>query len=237
MKTEIKSLLAVAIILIFTGCSGGDDDGPSGPGPQPENTAPTRVSQLIFPSSNLLCIDNVITFEWSASTDAEGDPITYRLVIATDRDLTNIVEQRNVSSTNVTVSLDEGVAYYWSVTARDNQGAEADPSPTFAFYTEGDGVSNHAPFTAALNSPQNGETLSPVSVNLSWTGGDPDPGDVLSYDIYFGEIQDPPLLQANWTLDNIDVSTNTGTTYYWRVDTKDNSGIKTIGQLWTFNVN
>ena len=224
--------------ILIVACSGGDDEpAPTPPPNDPVNSAPSRVSQLIFPSSDLLCIDNTITFEWSASTDPDGDPISYRIVIATDRDLTNIVEQRTVSSTSVTITLNQGVAYYWAVTARDNQGAEASPSVTFAFYTEGPGISNHAPFTAALNAPGNGDMVSAGSVNLSWTGGDADPGDVLSFDVYFGETEDPPLIESDLAAENVDVSTVSGTTYYWRVDTIDDSGIKTIGQVWTFDTN
>ncbi|NNK86964.1 MAG: hypothetical protein HKO90_01655 [Flavobacteriaceae bacterium] len=237
MKRDINSFLVITALLLFAACSGGDDEPAQIAPPPPSNTAPTQVSQLIFPSSDLLCIDNTITFDWSASTDADGDPISYRIVIATDRDLTNIVEQRTVSSTSITITLDEGVAYYWAVTARDNQGAEANPSATFAFYTESPGVSNHAPFTAALNAPQNGETVSAGSVNLSWIGGDADAGDVLSYDVYFGETEDPPLIQSDVAVENFDVTTSAGTTYYWRVDTTDDSGVKTIGQVWTFETN
>ena len=236
MKRDIISILTTLAVLFITACSSSDDSPPAAQ-PEPTNSAPTRVSQLIYPSSDLLCIDNNITFEWSASTDADGDPITYVVVVATDRDLTNIVEQRTVSTTSVTISLDEGVAYYWSVTARDNQGEEADPSVTFAFYTAGTGVSNHAPFTAALDAPQNGGTVSPGTVNLSWTGGDADAGDTLTFDVYFGETEDPAVLQSGISEDNVDVSATAGTTYYWRIDTTDDSGIKTIGQVWTFEVN
>ncbi|MBT8253175.1 MAG: fibronectin type III domain-containing protein [Flavobacteriaceae bacterium] len=238
MKRDINSLLAIMALLIFAACSGGDDEPTSvAPPPPPPNSAPTRVSQLIFPSSDLLCIDNTITFEWSASTDADGDPITYKLVVATDRDLTNVVEQRTASSTSLTIVLNQGVAYYWRVTAMDNQGGEAEPSNTFAFYTEGDGISNHAPFTAALNAPLDEGSVSAGTVNLSWTGGDSDPGDVLTFDVYFGETEDPALLQADLSNENVDVSATAGMTYYWRVDTIDDSGIKTIGQVWTFDAN
>ncbi len=163
----------------------------------PPNSAPSAVSQLVFPTSDLLCIDNTVTFEWGASSDADGDSIGYILVVATDRLLTQVVEQRTVSSTSITISLDRGVAYYWSVTARDSQGEEADPSSTFAFYTEGDGVSNYAPFSAALNAPENTGSIAAGTVNLSWTGGDTDTGDILTYELFFGETMDPPLLQSD----------------------------------------
>ena len=235
MKNKINYIALFSISLIIASCSssGGDDSPP----PPPPNSAPTAVSTLSFPSSDLLCIDNTVAFQWSAATDADGDPITYKLVVALDRLLTQIAEQRTVSSTSVTISLDEGVAYYWRVTAVDNQGAESDPSSTFAFYTEGDGVSNYAPFTAALNAPTNEGSVAAGTINLSWTGGDTNTADTLTYELFFGEATDPPSFQADLTADNFDVTVATGLTYYWRVDTTDNHGVKTIGQIWTFNVN
>lgn len=227
------ALLSIALIIGSCSDSGGDDSPP----PPPPNSAPTAVSTLTFPTSDLLCIDNNVAFTWSAATDVDGDPITYRLVVATDRPLTQIVEQRTVSSTSVTISLDRGVAYYWRVTAMDNQGGESDPSATFAFYTEGDGVSNYAPFTAALNAPDDGGSVTAGTVNLSWTGGDTDTGDTLTYEVFFGDAMDPPLLQDDVTAENIDVTTTAGSTYYWKVNTTDDSGVKTIGQIWSFTAN
>lgn len=235
MKKEIILFLSVLTLMTMASCSsGGGDDGP---GPTPVNTNPTAVSQLIFPSSDLLCIDNTITFQWSASTDADGDTVSYKLIVATDRQLTNVVSQTTVSSTSTTISLQRGVAYYWNVTAMDNQGGEADPSNTYAFYTEGNGVSNHAPFTAALDTPENEGSVDAGTVNLSWVGGDSDTSDTLMYDLFFGEEMDPPSSQVGLSDENHDVTVTTGLTYYWRIDTIDDSGVRTIGQIWTFTVN
>ena len=98
-------------------------------------------------------------------------------------------------------------------------------------------MSNHAPFTAALNAPDNDGVVNPGTVNLSWTGGDSDTGDTLTYDIYFGEEVDPPSLEMGIAVSNYDVTATTGLTYYWRVDSTDGSGVKTIGQIWAFSVN
>lgn len=236
MKNKIDlyiALLSIAFIVASCSSKGGDDSPP----PPPPNSAPSAVSQLTFPTSDLLCIDNTVAFQWSAASDVDGDPISYKLVVATDRPLTQIVEQRTVSSTSVTISLDRGVAYYWQVTAMDNQGGESDPSSTFAFYTEGDGITNYAPFTAAINAPANDSSVAAGTVNLSWTGGDADTGDTLTYEVYFGEATDPPLVQADVTADNFDVSAASGLTYYWKINTTDDHGVKTIGQIWSFTVN
>ena len=102
---------------------------------------------------------------------------------------------------------------------------------------EGDGVSNYAPFTAALNAPDNEGTVTAGTINLSWTGGDTNPADSLTYDLFFGETTDPALLEADLTPENFDVTATAGTTYYWKIDTSDDHGVKTLGQIWTFTVN
>ena len=238
MKNKINLYTALlSIMFIAASCSSsGGDDSPTPPPPVP-NSAPTAVSTLTFPTSDLLCTNNTVAFQWGAATDVDGDPISYKLVVALDRLLTQIEEQRTVSSTSVTISLDEGVAYYWRVTAMDNEGAESGPSSTFAFYTEGDGVSNYAPFTAEISTPTDGDSVAAGTVNLSWTGSDVDAGDTLTYEVFFGETTDPPSIQADVSAENFDVTAATGLTYYWKVNTTDDHGVKTIGQVWTFDVN
>ena len=237
MKNNLKLYMALLLVVIITGACSKSDGGDDSPPLPPPNSVPSAVSQLVFPTSDLLCIDNTVRFEWGASSDADGDSISYILVVATDRLLTQVVEQRTVSSTSITISLDRGVAYYWNVTAKDSQGGEANPSSTFAFYTEGDGVSNYAPFSAGLNAPENDGLVEAGTVNLSWTGGDTDTGDILTYELFFGETMDPTLLQSILSEENFDVTVSTGLTYYWKVNTMDDSGLKTIGQVWQFTAN
>ena len=45
---------------------------------------------------------------------------------------------------------------------------------------------------------------------------------------------DPPLLQSILSGENFDVTVSAGLTYYWKVNTMDDSGLKTIGQVWQF---
>jgi len=237
MIKKINIVLAVFAFVLISACGGSDD--PSGGGlpiTPVTNSAPSVVSQLIFPTSDQLCIDNTIEFNWSVSTDADGDGVTYRVKIGLDRDLTNIVEQFIATSNSTTVTLTPGTAYYWNVTATDNQD-DAAPSATFAFYTEGTGVANYAPFTAALNAPALETSINAGNTTLDWTGGDADIDDTLTYDLYFSDTATPALLQTDVATSTFDVTTVAATTYFWRVDTKDNNGVKTIGQVWTFSTN
>lgn len=235
MIKTIKLLPIIAFAFILTiSCS--SDDAGGGSGTTTPNTAPTAVGQLTYPSSDLLCIDNTINFLWSNSTDADGDSITYRLTISLDRNLTNIVEQLTTTASNRTVVLQTGTAYYWNVVALDGED-ESEPSLTYAFYTEGDGISNYAPFAATINAPASEAIVNAGTTTLDWTGSDVDTNDTLTYDVYFGDTATPVLLQTDHATSTFDVTTVAATTYYWRVDTKDNNGVKTIGQVWTFSTN
>ncbi|MBL7560591.1 hypothetical protein JAO71_12355 [Olleya sp. YSTF-M6] len=233
MNKLIKIVPVMLIAITFMACGGSDDGGSAPPTP---NTAPTAVSNLIYPSSDLLCIDTNIEFEWAAATDADNDNLEYTIRVATDRDQTNIVAQQTTSNTSVLITLNPGIAYYWNVVASDGED-EAEASPTLAFYTEGEGVSNYVPFAASIIAPEMDAFLDSGSVSLQWSGSDVDVDDTLTYDVFFGTTDTPDLLQSDVTATTLDVTTVAGTTYYWKIDTKDNNGTKSIGQVWTFTTN
>jgi len=236
MKNSFKTYIGLLTIAIFV-CScggGGGDDTPPAPA---ANEAPSTVENLIFPSANLLCIDNNIDFDWDDAVDPEGGTVRYRILIARDRDLTQIEEERIVTQSQVTITLERAVAFYWNVVSLDNANAESEPTPTQAFFTMGDGIANNVPFTAALIAPEDGGTVTAGTTNLSWEGGDTDVDDVLTFDLFFGTEADPPLLQEGLDVENFDVMTTTGNTYFWRIDSIDDSGARSIGQVWQFTAN
>jgi parallel beta-helix repeat protein len=70
---------------------------------------------------------------------------------------------------------------------------------------------------------------------LSWLGGDPDPGDTVTYDLYFGRFNPPNprssnLAEPTFTLGKLLCYT----TYYWKVAARDNNGAETPGPVWSF---
>jgi hypothetical protein len=99
---------------------------------------------------------------------------------------------------------------------------------------------NTRPNPPSNPSPTDGATNQDINVDLSWTGGDPDPGDTVTYDIYFEANDDTP---GNLICD--DVSTPAcdpgalayGTHYYWYVVATDNRGASTTGATWDFATN
>ncbi len=236
-----KHIYIVVFSLILWTCSGsgGDDmtsSPPPPPPPPPVNVAPTTPS-LVYPTNNLLCIDNTLTFDWNASTDSNGDAITYTIQVSKDNQFSQIDFTTSSSATSHTFTLEKGIAYYWRVRATDSNNASSSYSTTYNLYTEGDGVSNHLPFAPELVTPQMNTAIAVGLVTLEWIASDTD-GDALTSDVYFGTDNPPTtMVSENQSEITYDVNTVATTTYYWKIVVKDDNGANTVGQIWSFSTN
>jgi hypothetical protein len=202
-----------------------------------KNKAPIAVN-LIYPTQNLLCTDNTINFNWSKATDPENDALEYNLIIATDRSLTNVIENITITNLQTTVSLEKQTAYYWKVDALDINNKQGTSSEIFAFFTKGEGVLNYAPFSAELVSPENNSNQSAsTSISLVWDAADINTTDILTYELYFGENSTLTLIDDSLSDKSRIVSVESGKSYSWKVNVKDQNGAKSIGQIWSFTVN
>ncbi|MCL6557923.1 MAG: hypothetical protein K6U74_03795 [Firmicutes bacterium] len=103
-----------------------------------------------------------------------------------------------------------------------------------------------APNIPGNPSPADGAVSVGMAPTLSWTGGDPDPGDITTYIIYLSKIDEAGNI--SW----IQVATTTDTSWkipankvwkwglapntahQWYVVAKDSTGLKTKGPVWTF---
>ncbi len=94
---------------------------------------------------------------------------------------------------------------------------------------------NEAPYKPSSPEPEDQEEDVATDVKLSWSGGDPDEGDSVVYDIYFGTSDPPPLVEEDYTSTTYDPGIlEEETTYYWKVVSRDKGGLETEGPLWSF---
>jgi len=98
-----------------------------------------------------------------------------------------------------------------------------------------DGTINNPPYMPSNPNPSNNAIDHDIDVDLSWSGGDPDPGDTVVYDIYFGSTDNPPRVKQDHPTNSYDPGTlEEGTKYYWKIISEDNHGDTNPGDLWSF---
>jgi len=229
-----KFIYTVALNVLLWSCGGGG--GSDTPPPAPENHVPTTPT-LVYPTNNLLCIENPVECKWNTSTDSDaGDVITYQIEVAENSAFTQGKQTFNGTSLTQLVPLLEDVAFYWRVKATDSENASSSYSSVYKFYTYGEGIENHLPFSPELIAPELNSLVVGTSAILQWTANDVDTADVLTYDVYLGtDDGNLPLVSADLSATSFITPTLTASeTYYWRVEVKDGAGGQTIGQTWSF---
>jgi len=85
--------------------------------------------------------------------------------------------------------------------------------------------------------PHPGNNAVNVSIEpiLSWTGGDPDIGDTVTYDVYFGSMPPFEKVASNISTPSFEPGAlANGLTYFWNVVAWDNHGASTNGPGWYF---
>jgi len=96
--------------------------------------------------------------------------------------------------------------------------------------------SNNPPYVPSNPDPTNNSIDVNVTVNISWTGGDPDPEDQVTYNVFFGREETPPNVAITWESETYDPGRlDYNTQYYWRIDAYDDNYGVTEGPLWTFH--
>jgi len=94
---------------------------------------------------------------------------------------------------------------------------------------------NYSPYTPSNPSPGDGAVGVLTNAGLSWTGGDPDTGDTVTYDVYFGTSASAPLVSNNQSSTTYNLGTLAyNTKYYWKVIATDEYGASTPGPVWDF---
>ncbi|MCD4735679.1 MAG: hypothetical protein K8R53_06515, partial [Bacteroidales bacterium] len=95
-------------------------------------------------------------------------------------------------------------------------------------------IINQPPNIPTNPSPSNGAININIDTTLTWSCSDPE-NDPLIYDVYFGIINPPPLVNTGQTDTIFDPGILAyDTTYYWKIIANDNHGNSTEGPIWSF---
>ena len=165
---------------------------------------------------------------WSGG-DPDGDTVTYDVYFGTTSPPPKVITNQS-NATYDPGPLNHNTTYYWKIVSWDEYGATTAGS-IWHFTTR----ANSPPNTPSAPSPSNGAVNVDLNEDLSWTGGDPDPGDTVTYDVYFGTISSPPKMVDNQSATSYDPGTlNFGSTYYWKIVAWDSYGASTAGSVWSF---
>ncbi|KAB7531181.1 hypothetical protein F8C76_06710 [Flagellimonas olearia] len=224
----------IMLLLFVVGCSkgGSEETDPPDDDPISENNPPS-VPLLVYPTNDLLCIDNELEFSWHASEDVDGDPITYMVEVAYDEDFSSKASEISTSNLSADILLEKGSTLFWRVKALDNNSNGSEFSNVWKFYTEAEATTNNLPSQPELIAPVLNANVTGNSITLEWFTSDED-GDVLMFDLYFGTDANPPLYEEEHQSMTYSVSIETGNQYFWKIVSKDGKGGVSIGPVWNF---
>ena len=95
---------------------------------------------------------------------------------------------------------------------------------------------NNPPYVPRYPMPFDGTSYPVFWIpDLFWTGGDPDPEDTVTYDIYLGPTNPPQKIISNHSNTTCHPGTMIfNTTYYWQIVAWDNHGAMNSGPIWNF---
>jgi hypothetical protein len=182
------------------------------------------------PVNHGINVEPTVQLSWICSDPNAGDTLTYDVYFGTSISGPKVSSSQSATTYNPGV-LSKNTKYYWRIVAKDNHGATK-TNPTWDFTTKS---INKPPNTPSNPNPSHQTTDVDINTTLSWTGGDPDVGDIITYDVYFGSM--PPFEKV---ASNISTpSFNPGTlayslTYFWNIVAWDNHGFSAIGPEWYF---
>ncbi|EMR75275.1 hypothetical protein MBGDF03_00900 [Thermoplasmatales archaeon SCGC AB-540-F20] len=124
------------------------------------------------PANGSLYVDIDADLSWYC-WDLDFDDLTYDVYFeADDTTPDELVSNNQSEKTYDPESMDYNETYYWQIVAWDTED-QSTAGPVWHFTTEGP---NNAPNTPSDPDPADEETNVSLEADLSWTGGDPDPG-------------------------------------------------------------
>lgn len=226
-KTNLRKIVLVIIVIvllvsvgILSGISGGNTINllKNDPPYIPSNPNPEDGSININTNTNL---------SWDGGDPDPSDMLTYNIFLGKDQELLVCVESAYSYESYDPGELLHKTQYYWKIDAYD--GEDVTEGFIWTFKTE----TNMPPNIPCNPNPSNGSKNINLTVNLNWTGSDPE-NDTVVYNVYFGNNSNPSIVETNLSISTYNVDNlKTNTTYYWKIDSYDGFNL-TEGPIWIF---
>jgi hypothetical protein len=191
------------------------------------NHAPIISDLTANPTS--ININQTTTITCIASDEDVGDTLTYTWT------KTDGTFEGSTSASTITWKAPSTPGSY-TVSCEISDGEEEDSKSVDILVSSPTAISQ-PPYIPSNPSPANGSTGISINKDLSWTGGDPDPEDIVTYDIYFEANDTSPdtLISTNQASTIYNLGTlSYNTHYFWKIVAKDSHGTKTSGPVWDF---
>ena len=234
----MKRVIIIISAMLLAACGGGNKNN----NPTPTPPSPPTAASLSAPAQNQVCTTGTIisttqssiAFTWTAGSNTNS----YTLIVK------NLLTKDSTSTTTTlptaTLTLLRGVPYSWYVVSSSTQTTTTAKSDIWKFYNSGAGTISYPPYPATITAPTFAQSVTATGgkVNLTWTGSIAPPSTIAGYDVYFGTTTTPAKVATNITdmfLNNQSVTS--GTTYYWKVITKNQNGDTSDSGLYQFKVN
>jgi len=168
-----------------------------------------------------------VELSWTGG-DPNGDSVTYDVYFG-EANPPPKVKSNQSTKKYVPDILDFETKYYWKIVAWDEYDYSTN-GPVWSFTTE----ENLPPNSPSNPDPEDGENNIYIDYLIRWTCNDPNTGDPLTFDVYFGTSSPPPLVdQVSHT--RYDPGTMVlDTTYYWQIVAEDSGGLTSTGPIWSF---
>lgn len=180
------------------------------------------------PSNGATNITLTPTLSWNA-TDPNGDILSYDIYFGENTSAPKRVTGQKSTSYN-TGTLQTNKKYFWRIVAKDGKGGET-TSDWWSFTTSSPNIAPNKPTSP---NPPNGATNITLTPTLTWKATDPN-GDILSYDIYFGENTSAPKRVTGQKSTSYKYGTlKPNKKYFWRIVAKDGKGGETASDWWSF---
>jgi uncharacterized protein (TIGR02145 family) len=178
------------------------------------------------PPNNAEGLETEVILSWTGG-DPNGDVVSYDVFLDTENPpKEKIAQVINVTTVRV-ANLSDPMTYYWKIVASDGENTTSGPVWRFS-------TINQPPNMPSNPNPANGAWNSTTDVTLSWTGGDPDKDDVVTYDVLLGNQNPPSIKVATTTSTSHQISgLEPGVNYYWRVLASDGQAT-VFGPVWSF---